>query len=370
MLLPLAWLVRVKDTPEHRGWLADVAKYILEAQDASGAIVQKVSGHPITNAQYGAMEAPLIHTDGDPCTDLLYTTNFAFLGLHEAAAATGDAELREACDRLADFLVRAQARADRPAELDGAWFRGFDFRRWDYWGSNADLGWGVWSTETGWTQGWITSVLALRQLETSYWELTKSSRIAERFEPIRRRMLPDEALALLQPAPPIQHAAFGRRITLAAEPAPQYAANGGGSVVDGLLGTVDHNANWLGFHGNDLEATIDLKVAVPVRGIAVRCLQARDLGIFVAQDVDLAISADGTTFRRIATAASVTATAVEGPTIETIRAVADTDAPARFIRVRVRNRGQIPAPHGAAGQPAWLFVDEIVVNPAAAAVQP
>ena len=44
------------------------------------------------------------------------------------------------------------------SELDGAWFRGFDFRRWEYWASNSDWEWGPWCTEVGWTQGWITSV--------------------------------------------------------------------------------------------------------------------------------------------------------------------------------------------------------------------
>ena len=60
-------------------------------------------------------------------------------------------------------------------EFDGAWYRAFDFRRWDYWASNADVGWGPWSTETGWTQGWITSVLALRQLNTSLWDLSDNA---------------------------------------------------------------------------------------------------------------------------------------------------------------------------------------------------
>ena len=104
MLLPLAWLVRVQDTPEHRHWLRQVAQYILDSQDASGAIRQKVTGGEVSNQQYGAGEAPLIHATGDPCTDLLYTTNFAFLGLREAAAASGDPDLKKAEDRLADFL--------------------------------------------------------------------------------------------------------------------------------------------------------------------------------------------------------------------------------------------------------------------------
>ncbi|MCX6924877.1 MAG: hypothetical protein NT154_16945, partial [Verrucomicrobia bacterium] len=35
MLLPLAWLVRVEDTPEHRQWLNTIARYVIELQDAS-----------------------------------------------------------------------------------------------------------------------------------------------------------------------------------------------------------------------------------------------------------------------------------------------------------------------------------------------
>ena len=196
MLLPLAWLVRVEDTPEHRAWLATIARDLLAAQDSSGALREEIGsagkgdyGPPKSNDAYGASEAPLIQENGDPLTDLLYTANFAFLGLHEAAAATHDANYRTAEDRLAEFLCRVQVRSDRHPELDGAWYRAFDFRRWDYWASNADSGWGAWSVETGWTQSWITSVLQLRRMKTSYWELTRSSQIATRLKALLPVML-------------------------------------------------------------------------------------------------------------------------------------------------------------------------------------
>jgi hypothetical protein len=361
MLLPLAWLVRVKDTPEHRRWLADVAKYVVEAQDDCGAIVQRVTGHTITNAQYGTMEAPLIHADGDPCTDLLYTTNFAFLGLHEAAAATGDPELAAAADKLADFLVRCQARADRPAELDGTWFRGFDFRRWDYWGSNADLGWGVWSTETGWTQGWITGVLALRQLDSSFWDFTKRSRVGDRFDAIRRQMLPDDALLAEALLEPVRHAAVGRPVVLTHAPAAQYAADGPPTLLDGRVGNSDHTAEWLGFHGRDLEATIDLGEPTRVDTVAVRCLEQHGLGIFLPEAIAIEASDDGETFRPAARLPLAAAAPGAGSTVESFSAA--VGQPARFIRLRVQNLGTLPAGHPAAGQPAWLFVDEILVNP-------
>ena len=44
--------------------------------------------------------------------DLLYTCNFAFLGLHEAAAVTGDVRYQRMEDKLADFLLRIQVHSE------------------------------------------------------------------------------------------------------------------------------------------------------------------------------------------------------------------------------------------------------------------
>ncbi|HVX46390.1 MAG TPA: hypothetical protein VHC49_21030 [Mycobacteriales bacterium] len=175
MLLPLAWLVRIEDTAEHRSWIADVAANLLSDQDGSGAIPERECGGPglfqapKSNEEYGQTESPLIHQTGDPASDQLYTTGFALLGLHEAAAATGDAQLRERADRLAAYLVRIQTRSADP-ELDGTWLRAFDFARWDYFASSADAGWGAWSIELGWGQAWIVATLALRAGGSSLWD--------------------------------------------------------------------------------------------------------------------------------------------------------------------------------------------------------
>ncbi len=196
MILVLAWLIRVDDTPRHRAWLKQVATDMLAHQHACGGIQEEVGksggqyAPPRSNAAYGTSEAPLIQANGDPAADMLYTTNFAFFGLNEAAAATGDTFYHEATDRMGDFLVRIQSRSDTHPDLDGAWFRGFDMERWEYWGSNADHGWGVWGTLTGWTQNWIVSTLALRQQKTSLWDLTKDSGIAIHYDRCRQHMLP------------------------------------------------------------------------------------------------------------------------------------------------------------------------------------
>ena len=115
MVLPLAWLVRVDDTAEHRGWLDQVVSGLLERQDSSGAFREELSapgwGGSVrvpNNQDYGTFEAPLNQENTDPVADLLYTTNFAFLGLHEAAVATGNLTYKRAAAAVAEFLVRAQ----------------------------------------------------------------------------------------------------------------------------------------------------------------------------------------------------------------------------------------------------------------------
>ena len=179
MILPLAWLYRVSPTEEHRAWLDRVAGDIAANQVECGAIREELGdpakgqyGSQKSNADYGRTEAPLIFANGDPVADMLYTSNFAFFGLNEAARATDDPKIKKMADSLGKFLIRIQARSDEYKSVDGAWFRAFNYRNWDYWASNADAGWGAQSTLTGWIQSWIVTTLALMEKDTSYWELT------------------------------------------------------------------------------------------------------------------------------------------------------------------------------------------------------
>lgn len=199
-LLPLAWLVRVQDTPEHRGWLHRVAMDLLALQDGSGAIreVIRVGGGAYKdciatgNASYGTCETALIARDGDSVSDLLYTCNFALIGLHEAFAATGVADYLRAEDRLAAFLCRIQTHSESHPELAGVWYRAFNFRNWDYWASNSDHDWGAWCLQTGWTQTWIGSALALRQMKTSLWDLLQTVDPGHDFDRVRLELWSDK----------------------------------------------------------------------------------------------------------------------------------------------------------------------------------
>lgn len=184
MLLVLSWLVRIEDSPQHREWLDQMVSTILDNQDESGGILEWLGagekgryGKTNSNAAYGLHEAPLIFTNGDPIADMLYTTNFAYFGLNEAYHATKNPKYKVALDKMSDFLIRIQVKSDKYKDLDGAWFRGFEFDKWEYWASNADAGWGAWGTLSGWTQSWIVATQVLTGENRSFWDLTRTSEV-------------------------------------------------------------------------------------------------------------------------------------------------------------------------------------------------
>lgn len=193
MILPLAWLVRVEDTDQHRRWLDMVVGRLLENQAECGAIREELGddshglfGRATSNRDYGVREAPLISRNGDPVADMLYTCNFAFFALNEAYHASG--KYKDAVTKLGDFLVKIQAHSNNHPDIDGAWMRAFDYNRWDYWASNADHGWGAWSTLSGWIQSWIVGTLALVDENTSFWETSKSYDVAAEMDNALRRL--------------------------------------------------------------------------------------------------------------------------------------------------------------------------------------
>ena len=118
--------------------------------------------------------------------------NFGFSGLHEASFILDDPKLDEALDRIESFIIRIQTSSKAHPELNGTWYRGFDFNHWEYWGSDGEIGWCLLSTETGWTHSWITSTLVLRERGESLWDLTRKSGIKKAFEPLRKQMIPEE----------------------------------------------------------------------------------------------------------------------------------------------------------------------------------
>ena len=369
IVLPLAWLVRVENTPENRAMLDKAIDGLLSIQAECGAIREEIG--PLrngtyppsqSNKAYGTTEASLIQENGDPVADMLYTTNFAFIGLHEAACATGDPRIKGAEDKLAEFLCRIQIRSEKHPFLDGGWFRAFDFDRWEFWASNADAGWGAWSIESGWTCGWINAVLAMRQTDTSLWDLSEKCRIGRHHAKWRKRMIPDEVLKSLTPMER-KHAAINKPVTASADPAQSYSAGGLQSLIDGQIGGADHTAGtWLGWEGMDVELTIDLGKPTPIKSVAVRCLESVRVGVLLPSEVEILVSEDGKRFEPIGTLKNALPTEYGKPRVIENTVSLKKTVIGRYVRVKAASAGRLPTWHRSPGKASWLFVDEVVVE--------
>lgn len=198
MILPLAWLVRVAPTDQHIEWLDTMITDMMKYQDVSTGALRDVVGEagegngiygPFTkNSDYGKHESPVIQNNGDPCSDSLYTSSFAMMTLNEAYAsvsAAGKSELavkyKQYAKSLSDYHVRIQQVSDTKSKYNGVWFRGFDYEKWETYGSDGDAGWGIWCTETGWSQAQISSALSLQALNTNIWDYTKGTTVDKYF---------------------------------------------------------------------------------------------------------------------------------------------------------------------------------------------
>ena len=156
------------------------------------------------------------------------------------------------------------------------------------------------------------------------------------------------------------------KITLSDTYAPQYAAAGRDTLIDGLRGNNNfRTGRWQGYLGKDVDVTLDFGEARDVRQVTVGYLQDTGSWIFYPRQTVISVSDDGERFNRVATSAMVL---VDDPKQDGGAEIRDhvIDLPlaqrARYVRVRIEHYGKLPAWHPGAGNPAWFFADEIIVR--------
>ena len=174
-------------------------------------------------------------------------------------------------------------------------------------------------------------------------------------------MIPDSVLSGFEHS--VQHAAIGKPVTLATPYSSSYPGQGPGTLVNGILGCVGvWPGEWLGYLGNDLDATIDLGQSTQLSQLTVDCLQTVAYGIYLPSQV---VFWAGNTSSNLTVLQTVT-NSISQDTLGPFRASFSTgtlNVQARYVRVVAHNIGVIPSGHPGAGVASWLFVDEITVNP-------
>ena len=110
----------------------------------------------------GDGECSLLSHNGDSVVDLLYTNNWLPLGFAMAYIATNETYYLDKFNEISKFLMNIQMQS-KQIHLNGAWARGYDPNYKEYFGSPADMGWGPYCIESGWTVAEIGAGMIIGQ---------------------------------------------------------------------------------------------------------------------------------------------------------------------------------------------------------------
>ena len=160
----------------------------------------------------------------------------------------------------------------------------------------------------------------------------------------------------------LKHLATGKKLTYTHTYDEHYNAGGDMGLVNSVFGANTYkDANWQGFRGKDLDVIIDLEEPQRVSSVKVNCLQVVKSWVVLPKQMRVLASMDGETFQEVARVVN------EIPVTDSQNIISALHAEfkptkARYLKVIAENYGQLPDWHKSAGQDAWLFVDEIIVE--------
>lgn len=141
----------------------------------------------------------------------------------------------------------------------------------------------------------------------------------------------------------------------------QYAANGAISLTDGVRADPSNvKKDWLGFLGVNADIVLDLGEVKQIDNVSLGCLHNPGNWIFLPTSIEFSLSEDGVNYQP-ATGTKPSIITPKDPMLSTYTIIS-MDTKARYIKIFAKNIGICPKGHWGEGNPAWLFVDEIMVN--------
>jgi hexosaminidase len=158
--------------------------------------------------------------------------------------------------------------------------------------------------------------------------------------------------------------ATGKKITLQTLADKKYPGDGAFTLVNGVQNEMGLNrsSEFLGFLGTDVDATIDLGKDTEVSKVTLHTLSQNGSWIYLPAQIEVSFIPfiDTTVITKHPPIETVTLVVKDENNKQVIQAAEPKTC--RYIRVFVKNYGIIPSGKPGAGNPAWLFVDEIEVQ--------
>ena len=152
--------------------------------------------------------------------------------------------------------------------------------------------------------------------------------------------------------------ATAKPVTLKVAPSRGYDFNGGPELTDGLSGNDNYKTGrWLGFQGKDLDAVIDLKEPTEFSKVSFNTNVVKGDWIMGTAGVTVKVSDDGQNFKEVAYKV-IPSLGKDDKDGLYPQEISFDPVKARYVEVIIKS-DKLPTWHGGAGNPAFLFVDEI-----------
>jgi hypothetical protein len=141
----------------------------------------------------------------------------------------------------------------------------------------------------------------------------------------------------------------------------QYEAGGLKALIDHLRGGENFRTGaWQGYYGVDLIATVDLGQSKKINRLAGSFLQEAYSWIWMPTEVEYFVSDDGKSFRSVGKVKNEIPVDADGAFIQEMEVRPRTNA--RYVKMVAKTIGTCPEGHVGAGQKAWIFCDEFVIE--------
>jgi len=143
----------------------------------------------------------------------------------------------------------------------------------------------------------------------------------------------------------------------------KYSASGIKTLTDGELGSDEYfDKKWLGYSENDLETEINFTTEISVNEISIRFFQSLRAWIFFPEWVEFyGKTSEG--FQLIKRIDNQYPDKENSVNIQTFQIQLEKAFKTNAIRIKGKNIGKCPSWHHGAGGKAWIFCDEIFINP-------
>ncbi|MBQ9660549.1 MAG: GH92 family glycosyl hydrolase [Bacteroidales bacterium] len=159
----------------------------------------------------------------------------------------------------------------------------------------------------------------------------------------------------------VHQIARDRAIDISSRYSRQYTAGGPEGLIDGFRGGLNwRTGGWQGYQDTDFEAVVDLRSVRHLSQVGAGFCQDARSWIWMPRYVEFSVSDDGEHFSPLARVDNTMDEQDYSVRIWDCEVPADVQA--RYVKVFAKNIGTIPAWHPGAGNPGFIFIDEIWVD--------